>query len=245
MPFTFSHPAIVLPLAYLPRQWVSLTGLVAGSLAPDFEYFIRMRLESNFSHTIKGMFLFDLPLALLIAFVYHTIVRNKLIENLPAVLKSRVSTFNSFDWNEFFKKKWPIAVISMLIGAASHIFWDDFTHHDGYFVKRLPILASQLYVWGMEVQVFRVLQYTSTLLGAIIIAFAVFNLPEEKNVTQTISVKYWSILILIAFVVVAIRLLSGLSISQYSHVIATVISAFLIGLILTPLLMKTRIFRNL
>ena len=27
MPFTFSHPAIVLPLTYLPKQWVSLTGL--------------------------------------------------------------------------------------------------------------------------------------------------------------------------------------------------------------------------
>lgn len=27
MPFTFSHPAIVLPLTFLPRQWFSLTGL--------------------------------------------------------------------------------------------------------------------------------------------------------------------------------------------------------------------------
>ncbi|MFN7593668.1 MAG: DUF4184 family protein, partial [Bacteroidota bacterium] len=25
MPFTFSHPAIVLPLTFLPRQWFSLT----------------------------------------------------------------------------------------------------------------------------------------------------------------------------------------------------------------------------
>lgn len=28
MSFTFSHPAIVLPLTFLPRQWFSLTGLV-------------------------------------------------------------------------------------------------------------------------------------------------------------------------------------------------------------------------
>ncbi|WP_240482010.1 DUF4184 family protein [Flavobacterium psychrophilum] len=39
MPFTFSHPAIILPLRYLPRQWFSLTGLIIGSLTPDFEYF--------------------------------------------------------------------------------------------------------------------------------------------------------------------------------------------------------------
>ncbi|WP_113654854.1 DUF4184 family protein, partial [Pedobacter namyangjuensis] len=30
MPFTFSHPAIVLPLTYLPKKWFSLTGLVIG-----------------------------------------------------------------------------------------------------------------------------------------------------------------------------------------------------------------------
>ena len=39
MPFTFSYPAIVLPLTYLPRRWFSLTGLIIGSLTPDFEDF--------------------------------------------------------------------------------------------------------------------------------------------------------------------------------------------------------------
>jgi len=43
MPFTFSHPAIVLPLATLRRQWISATGLIIGSITPDFEYFIRMK----------------------------------------------------------------------------------------------------------------------------------------------------------------------------------------------------------
>lgn len=28
MPFTFSHPAIVLPLTYLSNKWISVTGLV-------------------------------------------------------------------------------------------------------------------------------------------------------------------------------------------------------------------------
>ena len=48
MPFTFSHPAAVLPLRLLPRHWFSLTGLVIGSMVPDFEYFLRsMRLTVN------------------------------------------------------------------------------------------------------------------------------------------------------------------------------------------------------
>ncbi len=51
MPFTFSHPAIILPLKYLPQNWFSLTGLIIGSLTRDFEYFIRMKVRSNYSHT--------------------------------------------------------------------------------------------------------------------------------------------------------------------------------------------------
>ena len=39
MPFTFSHPAIVLPLTFLRRQWFSLTGLAVGSLTRDVKYF--------------------------------------------------------------------------------------------------------------------------------------------------------------------------------------------------------------
>lgn len=59
MPFTFSHPAIVLPLTSLPKRCISVTGFVIGSLTPDFEYFIRMKVKSEYSHTISGLFWFD------------------------------------------------------------------------------------------------------------------------------------------------------------------------------------------
>jgi hypothetical protein len=56
MPFTFAHPAVVLPGGYLPKQWLSLTGLVVGSRTPDFEYFFRWRVLSLYSHTLAGIF---------------------------------------------------------------------------------------------------------------------------------------------------------------------------------------------
>ena len=68
MPFTLAHPAIVLPLA-AKKLRMSATGLVIGSMVPDFEYFIRMRTESKYSHTLAGLFWFDLPLGLLLCFV--------------------------------------------------------------------------------------------------------------------------------------------------------------------------------
>src|SRR6218665_923701 len=98
MPFTFSHPAAVLPLHYLPKRWFSMTGLVIGSMAPDFVYFLRMNVYSPFSHTIKGLFCFDLPLSLMLAIIFHVFVRNGLIDHLPLFLTRRLLIFKTFDW---------------------------------------------------------------------------------------------------------------------------------------------------
>ncbi|WP_434297574.1 DUF4184 family protein [Clostridium sporogenes] len=40
MPFTFSHPAIVLHLEKKWNKYFSFTALILGSMSPDFEYFI-------------------------------------------------------------------------------------------------------------------------------------------------------------------------------------------------------------
>lgn len=234
MPFTFSHPAIVLPLTFLPRQWFSLTGLVIGSLTPDFEYFLRMRIQSDYSHTISGLFWFDLPLGILLAFIFHNIVRDSLFDNLPTILKSRLTKFKQFDWNNYFKKNWLVVAISVLIGAASHIFWDSFTHDHGYFVQTIPVLTNTVDIFGRQVPTLKILQHSSTLLGGLVIAFALFKIIPDKNVTGQSNIKYWGILTTLTLTIIAVRLLSGLDYKLYGQVIVTAISAGLISLTLTP-----------
>lgn len=234
MPFTFSHPAIVLPLMFLPRKWVSLTGLVIGSLTPDFEYFIRMKVQSDYSHSISGLFWFDLPLGLLLAFIFHNIVRNSLFNNLPVVLKARLSAFQHFNWNEYFKFNWLVVVLSILIGASSHLFWDSFTHEHGYFVEVIPGLNNIVEIAGRPVPVFKILQHGSTLVGALIIAFSIGTLPADEHVSQQLNLKYWIVLTVIALVILLFRLLMGLNLKLFGHVFVTGISAVLISLVLTP-----------
>lgn len=234
MPFTFSHPAIVLPLTFLPRQWFSLTGLVIGSLTPDFEYFLRMRIQSDYSHTVSGLFWFDLPLGILLAFIFHNIVRDNLFDNLPTILKSRLTKFKQFDWNNYFKKNWLVVAISVLIGAASHIFWDSFTHDHGYFVQTIPVLTNTVDILGRQVPTLKILQHSSTLLGGLVIAFALFQIVPDKNVTGQLNINYWGILTTLTLTIIAVRLLSGLDYKLYGNVIVTAISAGLISLTLTP-----------
>ncbi|PVX49279.1 uncharacterized protein DUF4184 [Balneicella halophila] len=240
MPFTFSHPAIVLPLNYLPKKWISLTGLIIGSLTPDFEYFLRMRIKSNYSHTFDGLFWFDLPLGVLLAFIFHNIVRNRLFDNLPFFLKSRFLQFNQFNWNKNFKKNWLVIIISVLIGAISHIFWDSFTHDNGYFIQKIPGLSNTIDILGKQIPILKILQHSSTLIGGLIITFAIYQLPIEKNISKKVNLKYWFILVGLTFAIILIRLLSGLEIKQYGNVIVSSISAGILSLILTSIILNKK-----
>ncbi len=240
MPFIFSHPAIVLPLTYFPKKWFSLTGLVIGSLTPDFEYFLRMKIKSIYSHTIEGLFWFDLPLGLFLAFIFHNIVRNSLFNNLPSFLKSRFSAFEEFNWNNHFTKNWLIIIISIIIGGTSHIFWDSFTHHSGYFVQEFPTLSTTISIANKQILILKILQHSSTLFGGIVIAHIIYKLPKKENVNERSNLKYWLILAGLTLFFIAIRFLNGLEIKQYGSLIVTSISSILISLTLTPFLITKR-----
>ena len=238
MPFTFSHPALVLPLKYIPARFVSMTGLIIGSLTPDFEYFLQMKIQSNYSHTFNGVFWFDLPVGILLAFLFHNIIRNNLFANLPAFIRSRFYRLESFNWNAYFCKNWFIIIISILIGTASHIFWDSFTHPDGYFVGTIPALNNNIRISCTEVPILKVLQHGSSILGAVILATAILKLPVQTVTKSEVQLSYWIIFTFLFLAIILVRLLTGLSIRAYGDVIVTAISAGLIALSVTPYFMK-------
>ncbi len=240
MPFTFSHPAIVLPLTFLPRKWFSLTGLVIGSLVPDFEYFLRMRIQSDYSHTFLGLLWFDLPLGIILAFVFHSLVRDSLINNLPLFFKSRLAKYKSLRWNKYFRKNCLVVITSILIGAISHLFWDSFTHDNGYFVQIMPILKDAISWNGMQISNLKILQHLSSLFGGIIILFALLKLPSDNNITSQINIKYWIVFTSVILAITALRLLCGLDYRLYGHVIVSAIAAGLIALVLTPSIIRDK-----
>ncbi|SEP14833.1 DUF4184 family protein [Paenibacillus sp. OV219] len=56
MPFTFAHPAYALPLKFINPRYLSATGLVLGSMAPDFEYFLTLEPHQTIGHSFSGLF---------------------------------------------------------------------------------------------------------------------------------------------------------------------------------------------
>ena len=240
MPFTFSHPAIVLPLTYLPKRFYSLTGLIIGSLTPDFEYFIRMKVQSDYSHTLAGLLWFDLPLSFLLAIIYHNLMRDCLINNLPNVLKSRLSVYKTFDWNNALKNRFFIILISLLIGSASHLLWDSFTHRTGFIVQTFPSLISEINIGTIHIPIFKILQHLSSIIGGLAIIIAFWKLPLNKFTTNNNNFKFWIITFCITVLIFLIRFSNGIDYKLFGNLIVTFISALILALFSTTLILRNK-----
>jgi len=205
MPFTFSHAAIVLPLAKSsPRYW-SITGLVVGSMAPDLEYFTRMKILATYGHLwLEGLW-FNVLIALIYCFVYHLGVRNGLINHLPDFLKARFISLTTFDWVKHFKNNWLIILVSIIIGIYSHLLWDAFTHEWGFFVKQIAVLQKTWFSMPIAIKGYKFLQYFSSVVGLIYIAFKLFQLPQKELPQSDCSFKFWMITILMTLSITGIR----------------------------------------
>ncbi|MBD1398437.1 DUF4184 family protein [Pontibacter sp. JH31] len=176
MPFTAAHPAAILPLLRRSR-WFSATGLITGSIAPDFQYFFLLPLFRHSGHTLEGLLYFNLPVAFVLAMVFHVIVRRPVVAHLPTWLQSRALAVPRLSWISYMRERWLVFATSVIIGASTHIFWDGFTHYGGYFVQQWPALTRTTTILGMEMMYCRILQHTSTLVGSLAILLYTWQLP--------------------------------------------------------------------
>ncbi|WP_027418341.1 DUF4184 family protein [Crocinitomix catalasitica] len=235
MPFTFSHPAIILPLSKLKSTRLSATAMILGSMSPDFEYFIHMRMYQEHGHSLLGLFYFDLPMTIALCFIFHAFVRRGLIAHSPKIIREKYAEFSDFNWIQHFKKHWFMIGYSAMIGIVSHVFWDAFTHSNGLFVEYIPFLQGKTNILGYVFTNTDLAQMGSSLLGALVIAGVLFW-PKDRSISLKIDSKiftYWFLVCLITFLVLVLR-----GVENAGDIIATTISGGLIGLIITPSLLN-------
>jgi len=200
-------------------------------MIPDFEYFIRMRVKSIYSHTLPGLFWFDLPLGLISVLIYWLLIKDKLIDHLPKMLNKRFSPYKGSLKLSFT----AIAIIclSVIIGAVSHIIWDGFTHPQGYFVIHIPPLSAIIDLGSHHIYVYKLIQHGSTLIGSVIILIVVLLLPEGSDTKSVGTTKYWLITALVTGLTILARLLTGLTFHEYGNLIVSIIAGWMLGLIIT------------
>lgn len=240
MPLSTAHPAIVLPFCKGSKKWVSSTALIIGSITPDIEYLYHLLPNRTFSHNYYHAWWFDLIITLCLAFLFHHIIRNPLINNLPPFLSQRFQQFKPFHWVAHFIKHCPIIIISAWIGIYSHIIWDDFTHKGSYIVESFSFFHIHVTTFfGMDIVVHNLLQQISSI-GGTIVVFAVL-LSFKRNIDSHYNPRwiiFWIYVSIITIALVAIKfwMISNVfkpSVHYFVMLALTLVSSLLVGIVIT------------
>lgn len=238
MPFTVAHPAAVLPLIGLRSRWLCATSLVAGSVAPDFEYFLHGRMMGSFAHTVRGLFLFDVPVALLTALVFHVVIRDPLLLALPRCISDRWSATREPPASRTLVLF--VAPFSALLGAATHLIWDSATHHGGWIVERVASLRRpfQLPILG-AMDGYRVVQHGSTVIGLLVLIVAFAYWLRAGRATRVEPVRLFTAAVLTvgtlgcsaAFLWFRMHAEGPIELANLGHYVVSVITGGLVGLV--------------
>ncbi len=167
MPFTLAHPAAAIPLWRPLGRFGVLSALVIGSMAPDFVYYLPLGIVRHESHSLGGLAWFCLPAGLLAYASFHGLMRPATMVLLPPAMCDRLTLApRSRGLSAVLG-----VVLSILVGASTHVLWDGFTHGSGFFVQQIWPLQEVLWSFpGYPVYAFKVLQHGGTIVGLTLLA---------------------------------------------------------------------------
>jgi len=168
MPFTFAHPAAVIPLHRALRQHGVLSALIIGSMVPDFQNFLPFDVDRSESHSLAGMFWFCLPVGLLAYLLFHLVLEKPLCQLLPPGIAARLARPHT--GTLLPSTSGPLILLSLLLGIVTHLIWDAFTHYGLLTAFMLPPLSAHLFSIGeYHVYLYKLLQHASTLAGTLLV----------------------------------------------------------------------------
>jgi hypothetical protein len=171
MPWTFAHPAAVLPLRPLFRDRLSFGALIVGSMTPDLGYYFGCFAIAARAHTLWGLVTVCLPSGLALLAIVR-ILHRPVVGLLPFRYRYRLLSLPLLPRINA-PPAFCYASIALLFGALTHNAWDSFTHKTGYFVMRWPIFQTRIIsLGGRTFRLYEVLQHVSTVLGILILVWA-------------------------------------------------------------------------
>ena len=230
MPFTPTHILAVLPL----RRWPALpfAALVIGSTVPDLCLYLPFRVEGlyRYAHSLHGPATVNLAAGLVIYFVWRLLLDKPLRDLLPAALRRRIAPTAPLR----VTPAGAVAVtVALVLGAATHVFWDTFTHAHRRGVDTFPqvFYADVGLPGGHEVPVYKLIQHGSSIVGLPLLAlWMVWTLsrtkPGEPTADPTLAPAArhttWGVLLLLAgAAAVSVGLTADASLAWRLHHLAT------------------------
>ena len=155
MPFTPAHAVVALPFL---RTGLVPAAIAIGAMMPDLPLFFPVGPRYWVTHSWPGAIYADLPVALLLLLVWRMLLRPAVPQLSPRWLRERWPR----DWSGPLLAGWwdlwggrdaraparvraaLLLVLSLSLGIASHIFWDEFTHAGRWGTEVIPQLATRV-----------------------------------------------------------------------------------------------------
>jgi hypothetical protein len=205
MPFTFAHPAAVLPLRR--SRFLQTVPLIIGSVVPDAPYFLPWTVAKHIpdTHSFHASFTVDIPLGMILL-----IATLLLKEPLTVLLGARARWICSRSIERFYARPlhWPIALFSILIGTWTHLAWDSITHQSGWTAERVAALSAPVSIFGWDTETSHLLQYLSSVFGLVVLALWSLSLlrrvPATVVTDQARPRARWLLLAVVAVAALAI-----------------------------------------
>lgn len=200
MPFTLAHAAAAMPFR---QTRLILSALIVGTFAPDFEYFLRLSPKGGLGHTVLGVFVLDLPLALLVLWLFHAYMKETIVALLPDSVQQRIE-LGTCTFRFWGPTRLAIILGSILLGAGTHIVWDSFTHPTFWLYRHWPVLSqtAPLPILG-TVQFYKLFQHISTVAGGTILLiwlthwYRITTPSKQVRVGQlSLEEKRWFVILL-------------------------------------------------
>jgi hypothetical protein len=190
MPFTLAHPIASAPIWFGSHKKLDLASLFIGTMIPDLEYFLALQPTRNIGHTLLGVVIQGLPCSIALLLFTRYFLMQPLLALLPLPLAQKLPRLK--DYFPLQLGNLINVVLSIVIGALSHIVWDEFTHKNGWFVTRSILLRSQV----GPLPVFKFLQYGGGILGMIaLLVWLGIWLRQNQQLTRTRTLNtYWKFL---------------------------------------------------
>lgn len=170
MPFTFfAHQAAVLPLKTRWPRLASGTGLALGSMSPDFGYFLIGMSTTRDWHRLHGVLLYCLPLSLVLYLLLTRVVAAPLARHVPAMGDLHLRDWAFLEAQPRTLTHLARVAASIVVGAATHLAWDLFTHDGSWIGAYVPWLTRPLFDFaGTAVLGSGLLWVFSTVVGGLV-----------------------------------------------------------------------------
>jgi hypothetical protein len=218
-------------------QRLSFSALVIGAVCPDSSYLFSKYGMDDYAHSPKGGIIYCLPVGMLMLGVF-LVARGWLVKFLPDRQRAVFQPLCRRPWGSPL-----VLVVSLLIGIATHLLWDAFTHNHGWTADHVPFLMDVIFRVGYldrkynpplpSFHVFRVcnlLSFLSTFAGCALLAYEYqrWLSRADPSVGPFSALRAWRNALLVAAFVMPVDALHYVS---YNRPVLSIVAVMCLALI--------------